>query len=103
LKRFETIFIESILALVVFFVSASLLLNMLSVSIPFDNLATEIKIAAAKCPGIPGGSGSGGIDYINIAIDVGLVSLLALFLFLTVRDLRRKKKANADVEPSEKD
>ena len=76
---------------------------MLSVSIPFDNHATEIKIAAAKCPGIPGGSGSGGIDYINIAIDVGLVSLLALFLFLTVRDLRRKKRVNADVEPSEKD
>lgn len=93
MKRFETIFIESIIALVVFFVSASLVLSMLSVSIPFDNLATEIKIATAKCPGLPGGSTSGGIDYINIALDVGLVSLLGLFLYLTIRDLRRKRNA----------
>ena len=92
MKRLETIFIESIITLVVFFVSASLVLSMLSVSIPFDNLATEIKIAVAKCPGLPGGSTSGGPDYINIAIDVGLVSLLGAFLYLTIRDMRRKRK-----------
>jgi hypothetical protein len=46
----------------------------------------------AKCPGIPYGSTSGGPDYIDISIDVGLVAVFGYFLYLTIRDMRRKAK-----------
>jgi hypothetical protein len=46
----------------------------------------------AKCPGIPGGEYSGGPDYIDISIDAALVAVFGLFLYLTIRDMRRKAK-----------
>ena len=59
---------------------------------PANSLETLIRIAAAKCPGIPGGSGGPGPDYINITIDVALVALFGIFVELTIKDLRRKRK-----------
>jgi hypothetical protein len=56
------------------------------------SVSALIRIAAAKCPGIPGGAGSGGPDYINITIDYGLVGLFVLFLMLTVKDMRKRRK-----------
>jgi hypothetical protein len=57
-----------------------------------DAISTFARIAAAKCPGIPGGQGSGGPDYVNITIDVGLVGLFLLFLMLTVKDMRKRRR-----------
>ncbi len=59
---------------------------------PANSLETLIRIAAAKCPGIPGGSGGPGPDYINITIDVALVALFGIFVELTIKDMRRRKK-----------
>jgi hypothetical protein len=59
---------------------------------PAYSISTIARVAAAKCPGIPGGSGSGGPDYINITIDFGLVGLFVLFLMLTVKDMRKRKR-----------
>jgi len=57
----------------------------------------------AKCPGLPYGAYSGGPDYIDISIDVGLTVVAGMFIFLTVRDIRRKRKAGylEDEEDSE--
>ncbi|MFI5421369.1 MAG: hypothetical protein ACHQ1H_10425 [Nitrososphaerales archaeon] len=49
--------------------------------------------AEAKCPGLPFGSTSGGPDLIDLAIDGALAVVAALFIALTIRDLRRRKKA----------
>jgi hypothetical protein len=49
----------------------------------------------AKCPGLPYGAYSGGPDYIDISIDIGLTVVAAVFIYLTIRDIRRKRKANA--------
>jgi hypothetical protein len=49
----------------------------------------------AKCPGLPYGAYSGGPDYIDISIDIGLTVVAAVFIYLTIRDIRRKRKAGA--------
>jgi hypothetical protein len=49
--------------------------------------------AEAKCPGLPFGSTSGGPDYIDIAIDGALAVVAAVFIALTIRDLRRRRKS----------
>jgi hypothetical protein len=59
---------------------------------PANSLETLIRIAAAKCPGLPGGSGGPGPDYINITIDVALVALFGIFVELTIKDMRRRRK-----------
>jgi hypothetical protein len=62
---------------------------------PVVSLVVIARIAVAKCPGIPGGSNSGGPDYINITIDVGLVGLFCLFVMLTLKDMRKRRKLGA--------
>ena len=52
--------------------------------------------AAAKCPGLPYGSSSGGPDYIDLAIDGALAAVAAVFIALTIRDLKRRRKAGQD-------
>lgn len=70
---------------------------------PVDSALTLLRIAAAKCPGIPGGSGSGGPDYINITVDVGLVGMFMLFVLLTIKDMRRKRLRQQKDPPSDLD
>jgi hypothetical protein len=82
--------INTIIATVVAIVGTSLVSEFFQS--PQTSLSTVARIAIAKCPGLPGGSGSGGPDYINIAIDVGLVALFGYFLYLTVKDMRRRRK-----------
>lgn len=48
--------------------------------------------AEAKCPGLPFGQNSGGPDYINIALDLALIGAAAYLVYLTTRDLRRKRR-----------
>jgi len=55
----------------------------------------------AKCPGLPYGSYSGGPDFIDISIDAGLAVVAAVFIALTVRDIRRKRKMTGDSENQE--
>jgi hypothetical protein len=62
---------------------------------PTNSISTLARIAAAKCPGIPGGQGSAGPDYVNITIDFALVELFVLFLMLTVKDMRKRRKLGA--------
>jgi hypothetical protein len=59
----------------------------------YDDFEIHIRLllAEAKCPGLPGGSTSGGPDYINIAIDVALAAVAVVFIYLTVRDVRRRR------------
>lgn len=52
-----------------------------------------VNYVSAKCPGIPYGSQSGGPDYIDISIDSALAAVFGYLLYLTVRDLRRKRKS----------
>jgi hypothetical protein len=60
--------------------------------------------AEAKCPGLPFGQYSGGPDYINIAIDVALVAATLAFIFLTIRDFRRRRREGVqDTEPDSAD
>jgi hypothetical protein len=49
----------------------------------------------AKCPGLPGGSSPGHIDFIDIAIDLGLAVVAAVFIALTIRDIRRRKNLDS--------
>lgn len=49
----------------------------------------------AKCPGLPYGSTSGGPDYINIALDIALVAAAAYLIYITVRDILRKRRRQA--------
>jgi hypothetical protein len=67
---------------------------------PANSALTIIRIATAKCPGIPGGAGSPGPDYINITIDIGLICLFAIFVLLTAKDMMRKRRpeGQSDVE-----
>lgn len=51
----------------------------------------------AKCPGLPYGQYSGGPDYINIAIDLGLAIVGVWFVGLTIRDIRRKRRGDSMV------
>ncbi len=55
----------------------------------------------AKCPGLPYGQNSGGPDYINIALDAGLVAAAAFLVYLTVRDMRRKRRMRSSMEKQE--
>ena len=52
----------------------------------------------AKCPGLPYGSTSGGPDYIDIAVDLGLAVVAAVFIALTIRDIRRRRNAGPVVD-----
>jgi len=49
--------------------------------------------AEAKCPGLPFGSYSSGPDYIDLAIDGALAAVAVVFIALTIRDLRRRRRA----------
>jgi hypothetical protein len=53
---------------------------------------TSLLRVFAKCPGIPFGAYSGGPDYIDISIDIGLAVVAAVFIYLTIRDIRRKRR-----------
>jgi hypothetical protein len=64
----------------------------------FQNMVLKV---FAKCPGLPYGAYSGGPDYIDISIDIGLTVIAGMFIYLTVRDIRRKRKAGF-VEDEEK-
>ena len=60
----------------------------------------------AKCPGLPYGSNSGGPDYIDISIDLGLGVVATVFIALTIRDIRRRRNpeyssGNEDQESDE--
>jgi hypothetical protein len=55
----------------------------------------------AKCPGLPYGQYSGGPDYIDISIDIGLGVVAAVFIALTIRDIRRRRNSNFSDEDSE--
>lgn len=57
----------------------------------------------AKCPGLPYGAYSGGPDYIDISIDISLAVVAAVFIYLTVRDIRRKRRAAAESEERGRD
>ena len=52
----------------------------------------------AKCPGLPFGAYSGGPDYIDISIDLGLAVVAAVFIALTIRDIRRKRRGDGVAE-----
>ncbi len=56
--------------------------------------------AEAKCPGLPYGSTSGGPDLIDLAIDGALAVVAALFIALTVRDLRRRRRTGGESDAS---
>ena len=84
-------------------VLALLLWLFVSISVPqFENyqLKTALLRAEAKCPGLPYGQYSGGPDYINIAIDIALLSVAAVFIYLTVRDIRRKRRMDSEESDS---
>jgi hypothetical protein len=89
LSRSDTI-AKILLVFIILLVVSSILSYLLKE--PAYSASTLIRIAAAKCPGIPGGAGSGGPDYINITIDYGLVGLFVLFLMLTVKDMRKRRR-----------
>jgi hypothetical protein len=55
---------------------------------------TSLLKAFAKCPGLPFGAYSKGPDYIDISIDAGLAVVAAVFIALTIRDIRRKRRAD---------
>ena len=76
-------------------VAISLIVLILRVLSEINNSAIENLLlrAEAKCPGLPFGSYSGGPDYIDIAIDGALAVVAAVFIALTIRDLRRRRKA----------
>jgi hypothetical protein len=82
---------ELCIALIATIFSTVLVPSMLSA---LGNKGAEniVNYVVAKCPGIPGGSGSGGPDYINIALDAVLAIVFVAFLYLTIRDMRRKRK-----------
>ena len=57
----------------------------------------------AKCPGLgnlTNSNGQYGTDYLDIAIDIGLAMIASLFIFLSVRDILRKRndENNSDSE-----
>ncbi len=54
----------------------------------------------AKCPGLPYGAYSGGPDYIDISIDIGLSVVAFVLIYLTIRDIRRKRRG-ASLEDGE--
>jgi hypothetical protein len=61
-------------------------------SLDVASVGTKIaSYVAAKCPGIPYGSQSGGPDYIDISIDAALAGVFCYLLYLTIRDIRRKR------------
>jgi len=64
----------------------------------FQNLILRV---FAKCPGLPYGSYSGGPDYIDISIDVGLTVVAAVFIALTIRDIRRKRRSDRSSDGGE--
>ena len=68
----------------------------------FQSYTSEIAFlrVAAKCPGLPYGSNSGGPDYINIAIDLALAIVAGAFVALTIRDWRKRKKTGSSENPS---
>jgi hypothetical protein len=55
----------------------------------------------AKCPGLPGGSSPGHIDFIDIVIDVGLTVVAAVFIALTIRDIRRRRNFDSNNDESQ--
>jgi hypothetical protein len=97
LNNAESVLAKAIVLVLAVLASASFILSVIQALASNNNkLSSAIRIAAAKCPGIPGGSGSGGPDYINIGIDVGLFALFGFFVFLTVRDVYRKKRSASE-------
>jgi hypothetical protein len=56
----------------------------------------------AKCPGLPYGQNSGGVDYINVALDVALVAVAGYLAYITARDVRRKKGKKTQLDKEEK-
>jgi hypothetical protein len=97
----EGIFATTAVAAVVLFVFVK--------QIPdISSLASRLALlqAEAKCPGLPFGQYSGGPDYINITIDVALVAATAAFIYLTIRDFRRRRKEgmqSSHIDPEEGD
>jgi hypothetical protein len=82
------------IAAISLFVLFSRTLNQISDS----RFLTLLLRAEAKCPGLPFGSTSGGPDLIDLAIDGALAVVAALFIALTIRDLRRRKRSGGTPE-----
>ena len=61
-----------------------------------SHFLTFLLRAEAKCPGLPFGSASGGPDLIDLSIDGALAGVAALFIALTIRDLRRRRRAESE-------
>lgn len=91
-RRREIAKISFVVLLVTIF-STALIFSLIGVK--NNELANYVN---AKCPGIPYGQDSGGPDYIDISIDAALVAVFGLFLYLTIRDMRRKAKYKAPTE-----
>jgi hypothetical protein len=89
--------LSSAVAGLIFFILLSRLLE------EFQKSSLEIALlkVEAKCPGLPYGQYSGGPDYINIAIDIGLAVVAGVFIYLTIRDIRRKRKLSTSPGQSE--
>ncbi len=60
------------------------------------NFQSSLLKVFAKCPGLPYGAYSGGPDYIDISIHLGLTVVAAVFIYLTIRDIRRKRRTELD-------
>jgi len=75
-------------------IAISLFILVLRVFSEINNSAIENLLlrAEAKCPGLPFGQYSAGPDYIDLAIDGALAVVAAVFIALTIRDLRRRRK-----------
>ncbi len=100
-------------------IQAKNLLSIIAASLAFwlllsrtgsEYLSSEFQIALlkveAKCPGLPFGAYSGGPDYIDISIDLGLGVVAAVFIALTIRDIRRRRNpeySSEDTEDQESD
>ena len=92
---------------VISLIAASLSLWLLLSRVTSEYFSFELQITLlrvfAKCPGIPGGASPGHVDFIDIAIDLGLGVVAAVFIALTIRDIRRRRNEGPFDDDSERD
>ncbi|MDA4130640.1 MAG: hypothetical protein OK457_07705 [Thaumarchaeota archaeon] len=81
-------FFSTGIAVIALFVLISRALHEINV-FTFNDLLLKVE---AKCPGLPFGGSSNGPDYIDLAIDGSLAVVAAVFIALTIRDLRRRRR-----------
>jgi len=85
-------FISTSIAAIALFVLLSRVLH----EINLFTLESFLLKVEAKCPGLPFGSSSSGPDYIDLAIDGSLAVVAAVFIALTIRDLRRRRRLGSN-------